>query len=138
MRLGTALLAAALTGVAALASTTAGRGGGYVEFFVVLTAGALVVALSAAVGNDALTRVARGVVLAWDASVLWALALLLQFDHIGLSAAPGGRPEDFLGVPVVAFHVAAAYGGAVLVTLSAFGRPRSSALAAGDSLRHGP
>ncbi len=123
-----ALAAAGLTALALVASS--GRTtGGYAEFFAVLTAAALVVALAGRYpGSSAHDRAAKVVAVAWDATVLYAAGLLVYFDQLRSSPTPG-PPVLFLGVPIVVYHVLAAYGGAVLVSVASFGPSRRSVAA---------
>ena len=121
-----ALAAALLAALAAAASWTT-PGGGYYLFFIGLSAAAIVVAVAVARPRRGSVELARIVAFVWDGMAIWAALLLAGFAGQAASPPPGPL-ELFLGVPVTAFHVVAAYGGAALVSLAAFGTPRTSRL----------
>ena len=127
MRTGMAVAATALAALAAVASAAGMTAGGYWQFFVGLTGAAVVVTVCVARPRDGSVEVARAVALAWDGVAAWAAFLLAGFAGTP-SSPPPGPPELFLGIPVTAYHVAAMWGGAVLVTIAAFGTSRRSRL----------
>ncbi len=116
-----ALVAAALAVLAAIGSWLE-TVGGYWEFFAILAVAAIVAAGSLWADRPTIARI---VAVAWDAVVLYAFGLLAWFGQVGLSSPPPGPPQQFLGVTLVAWHVAAAYGGGLLLTLAAFGGLRA-------------
>ena len=72
-----------------------------------------------------LRRTARWIALAWWAVALWIAFLLAWFQTAcGCSSPdPASLPPQptWLGLGATAYHLAATYGGAVLVALAAFG-----------------
>lgn len=117
------IVAAALAALAVFAS--GGRLGqdGMAEFFLVLSAAAVLVTVGVASGRPPILRLAQVVAVAWDLAVAYALFLLAFSHQLGSSPTPGPTPT-FLAIPVLVYHAAAAYGGAVLVTVAAFGPPK--------------
>jgi hypothetical protein len=116
-----ALVTAALAVLASIGSWLE-TVGGYWEFFAILAVAAAVAAGSLWADRAAIARI---IAVAWDAVVLYAFGLLAWFGQVGLSSPPPGPPQHFLGVTLVAWHIAAAYGGGLLLTLAAFGSPHA-------------
>ena len=103
-------------------------------YFAALVAAALAVgiAMRSAMDNPAAWLTARLVVVAWWGVALWAAFLLVYFETAcGCSSPdPGSLPAPRVPTAVsTPSHLAAAYGGGILVALAAFGpmAPRSKA-----------
>ncbi len=127
--MGAAVAAAALAALAAIASTGS-LGGGYWQSFTGLCVAGLVVAVCVARPRPGSVELSRLVALVWVCIAAWA-AFLLAGAAGQASSPPPGPPELFLGIPVTVFHVAAMYGGALLVAVAAFGTRRAPGLRIG-------
>jgi hypothetical protein len=129
MRSGPAILAALLSALAVAASLQT-TGGGYYLFFTGLAVAGLVVAAAIASPRPGSVELARLLALTWD-GIMIVLAILGS-GLVGQASSPPPAPTVwFLGLPVPVFQLVAAYGGAMLVTLAAFGTPRASRLVIG-------
>jgi len=73
-------------------------------------------------GNPWLMRTARVIALAWAAAAAWIGVLLVMYQSA--SRPPPGPEELYLGVTATVYHLAALYGGLVLVSIAAFGPRR--------------
>jgi len=73
-------------------------------------------------GDVLLRRMAQGIALAWVAAGIWIGVLLAMYQS---ASRPAPGPEELsLGMTATVWHLVALYGGAVLVTIAAFGPRR--------------
>jgi hypothetical protein len=70
-------------------------------------------------------RISIGIAVAWLIAAAWIGVLLLMY--LGASRPPPEPEATYIGLTATVYHLVALYGGAVLVSLSAFLRGRTYA-----------
>ena len=119
------ILAAAAAVLAVVAAIVAGQTGeaDKVPFFIVMAAGAIVVAsLTAGPWTRPSRLLARTIAVAWIGTAVWVAALLVWERTLCACSGPTPPLEspNVGGIPTTWFHLAATYLGGALVLVAAF------------------
>lgn len=115
-----------LAGFAALVASQVGDAD-YVPFFIGLAFVAAVEAWAAREPSTGVHRsISRGAAVAWLIAATWVAVLWAWASTLATSSPPPGPPLTFLAIDVSVYYILGLYGGAALVTLSAFRRDRAA------------
>lgn len=117
------LAASFLAGIAALAATQTGNAD-YAPFFIGLCHLGGIEAWAARESRAGHPRMlARAIAIVWLVAATWVAVLLAwELTYYAGSRPPPEPGRTYLGIPVTAYYLVGLYGGAALVTLSAFRR----------------
>lgn len=123
------LAASFLAGFAALVASQVGDAD-YVPFFIGLAFVAAVEAWAAREPSVGIHRsIARGAAAVWLVAATWVAVLWASY---GSSSPPPGPPLTFFAIDVSVYYVIGLYGGAALVTASAFRQGSEARSAPGE------
>jgi hypothetical protein len=121
MRVGAALVASALAGVAAILASIDGDSD-IVPFFVALTFLGGVAAWAVDNPQEAWRRyLVRSIALAWLVAAVWVGGLLAMYQAMCACSFPPRPPEaTYLGLTATVYHLVGLYGGLAAIALAAF------------------